>query len=567
MARPGDQTRSPHDQDELSAGVVRALAGADDVQLRGGLWFRGRGQLPVYAPHVFPLPHDNPASFRGAADGVALRLTGSDHALYRRVCPEDAAARLVFELLEQFRVESLAPRTMPGVSKNLRRRHELWSLTVHHSGLTATERGLVLYTVAQICRSRITGEPVIAETEDLIEATRGAVAKTLGADLRALRRHRGDQAAFAIHARRLAEAVAAMVTAPSSRAVARPDTDNSLLLLASLPDLSGQAGQDRSESSAGSATTVPRPPGYQVFTSGYDEERRIATLARPAELTDYRERLDARIACQGVSVMRLVRELATVLATPAPGRWEGGHEEGHIDGRRLAQLIASPAERALFRVRRNEQAADVLLTFLVDCSGSMAQHRETLAVITDVFARALDICGASCEILGFTTSTWNGGQCLRDWQRAGRPRNPGRLNERRHLVFKDAATPWRQARRDIAGLLKADLFREGMDGEAVSWAAGRASSQTARRRLLVVLSDGSPMDRATALANGEQYLDEHLTDVVAGLEDSADVEIYGLGFGLDLRPYYRYRLLAGDLEGTGYRVFREITRLFAQPGH
>jgi cobaltochelatase CobT len=325
---PEDQTHRPYDPDELPAGVVRALAGLDDVRLRGGLWFRGRGQLPVYAPHVFPLIGDDPGSFRGAADGVALRLIGSDHELYRRVCPEDAPACLVFELLEQFRVESMAPRTMPGVGRNLRRRHELWSLAVHHSGLTATERGLVLYTVAQICRSWITSEPVIAETEDLIEATRGTVAKILGAELRALRRHRGDQSEFAIHARVLAEAVAAMLTVPSSREVARQDADNSRLLLASLPDLSGQIGQDRGEPSTGSATAVPRPPGYQVFTSVYDEERRIATLARPDELTDYRERLDARIARQGVSVMRLVRQLTTVLAIPAPGRWEAVTRRG-----------------------------------------------------------------------------------------------------------------------------------------------------------------------------------------------------------------------------------------------
>ncbi|HLH59968.1 MAG TPA: hypothetical protein VKV33_12545 [Streptosporangiaceae bacterium] len=552
---------------ELAAAVVRATAGQAEVRIRGGRWFRGRDLLPVRAPSLFPLAGDDRGTLRGAADGVALRLTRSDGALHGSMVPPDPRARLIFELLEQFRVESLAPPAMPGVSRNLRRRHEQWSLALHHGGLTETASGLFLYTVMQVCRSRILAQAVVGETEDLIEATRAAVAADLGPGLLALRRHRTDQAAFARHARTLAEKVAAMLPAPGkgpARGDAGPDPGDLLTLLAG-PQVAPSPGGPDPGVAAG--RPVPsRSGGYQVFTAAYDEERHIASLARRAELTGYREHLDGLVGRQGISMTRLARELMAALAAPAPRGWAGGLEEGHIDGRRLARLIASPAERAVFRRERDEPVADALVTFLIDCSGSMTRHRERLAVLADVFARGLDTCGAECEILGFTTRAWHGGRALREWQRAGRPRHPGRLNERRHLIFKDAATPWRRARRDIAGLLKADVFREGIDGEAVAWAAARARSREARRRLLVVVSDGSPMDRATALGNGDEYLDEHLADVVAEIESRPGLEIYGLGVGLDLGPYYRRRRGLDGLDVLDDRVFAGIAGMFAWGG-
>jgi cobaltochelatase CobT len=262
-----------------------------------------------------------------------------------------------------------------------------------------------------------------------------------------------------------------------------------------------------------------------------------------------------------VNVARLARELGAVLAEPTRDGWDSGKEEGHIDGRVLAQLISSPTERRLFRTERVEPVTDALVTFLIDCSGSMREHGESVATVTDIFARAVEQAGARCEILGFTTGTWNGGRAKRDWMRAGRPAHPGRLNERCHLVFKDAATPWRRARADIAALLKPDLYREGIDGEAVAWACRRAEADEAGRRLLFVLSDGSPMDSATDLANDRNYLGNQLKDVVARQEQSGGVEVYGLGVDLDLSPYYRHSRVLDTAEGTGYRMFREILDL------
>ncbi|WP_051579754.1 cobaltochelatase CobT-related protein [Pseudonocardia acaciae] len=524
--------------EELCEAVVRALSG--DPGARGGLDVTDAG------------------SARGVADGRGLRLGLSDPELYGRLRPDGAVERLVFEMLEQFRVEACAPGAMPGLVRNLRHRHERWALASHHDGLTETARGLLLYTVAQVCRSRITGEPVVAETEDLIEATRAALAPRLGGDLAGLRRHRGDQALFARHARSVAAEVAGMLHGTEDE-----EQDEGASGLAVLLDQMPDLGHEAVGVAAGGAGRAVAPgSGYRVFTTAYDRERPAAGLVRAEVRGELRERLDGCVARRGVNLGRVVRELTAALAAPTPDGWDGGQEEGYLDGRALARLVSSPLDHRVFRLPRTEPAADALVTFLIDCSGSMKRHAEAVAVLVDVFARALDLAGARCEVLGFTTGAWHGGRARRDWLRAGRPRHPGRLNERLHLVFKDAETPWRRARRDIAALLKPDLFREGVDGEALAWAAARARSRDERRRLLFVLSDGSPADGATALANGERYLDRHLRHVVAGLERDGSLEVYGLGVGLDLSPYYRHRRALDTDSGPG--VFREVLDLVAR---
>jgi cobaltochelatase CobT len=307
--------------------------------------------------------------------------------------------------------------------------------------------------------------------------------------------------------------------------------------------------------------------GYRVFTTAYDRELRPATQIRETLLAEYRQRLDTRVAEQGLNIARLARQLKALLAVPARDDWASAQEEGLIDGRRLAQLVASPTERRLFRHELREPQADCVVAFLIDCSGSMRQHIESVALLVDVFARALDMAGVASEILGFTTGAWNGGRALRDWRRAGSPPHPGRLNEVAHLVFKDGDTPWRRARRSIAALLKAELFRESVDGEALAWAAARLAARGEARRLLIVVSDGCPMDGATQLANDEHYLDHHLQQVAAKIEPDGVVELAAIGVGLDLSPYYG-RCQAIDLDaGLGNRVFQEVLALIGRRGH
>lgn len=501
---------------------------------------------------------------------MALRLALSDAVLHKHLCPVDAVARMVFELLEQIRVEAMAPVDMPGLVRNLRHRHEQWALAYHQSGLTETAKGILIYTVAQVCRARVTAQPVVDATESVIETTRMALAPLLGHDLAGLRRHRADQAAYAQHALAIAHAVAqaiheARATDEDNEASDLDGEKDERKLFGLWMDFEGEPDDGVTAASSGRSRVLEEADdGYCVFTTAYDVEVRAATLVRAALLKEYRARLDRRIAAQGLNVARLVRQIKTVLAVDSRNEWEGSQEEGSIDGRRLSQLVASPTERRLFRIERQEPATDCVVSFLIDCSGSMRQHVETVAMLVDVFARALEQAGVSSEVLGFTTGAWNGGRALRDWQRARRPAHPGRLNEACHMVFKDAGTPWRRARPEIAALLKSDLFREGIDGEAVDWACARWQGRSEGRRLLIVISDGSPMDSATHLANDAHYLDHHLVEVVTRHEKQGDTEIYGVGVGLDLSPYYRRSLVIDTAAALRNEVFSEIVAMIAR---
>jgi len=555
--------------DDLCAAAIRALAGEGDLHFRGGLLHRDGSRLRLHGPHLHPDPEtDDFRSFRGAADGVALRLLHCDDEIHAGLCPEHPVARLVFELLEQFRVETHAEDSMPGVTSNLRHRHREWSLAFHRSGLTETAQGLLLYTVAQICRSRLTGEPVVAETEDLIESTRFALGRRLGGDLAGLRARRGDQRAFAVPALSIAHTVANMVAEAQSTAEdGRSESDEQATAhgqFSLLVDFDGDGEEVAPLATSGrSAALSAATDGYRVFTTAYDDEQPAASLVRPALLKSDRERLDREITDHGINVSRLARQLNALLAEPTRDGWDGGLEEGRIDGHRLAQLISAPQERRLFRAERVEPIPSALVTFLVDCSGSMKQHALSVAMLTDVFARALERAGAHSEILGFTTGAWNGGRARRDWLRAGRPRHPGRLNEARHLVFKDAESTWRRARPGIAALLKPDLYREGIDGEAVTWALGRSARREERRKLLIVVSDGSPMDSATNAANDQHYLDHHLREVVTRAERQASIEVYGVGVGLDLSPYYRHSRVVELSQSAANAPFGEVIDLVA----
>lgn len=559
--------------EELSVAAIRALAGERELHFRGRRLHRGTQRLPHFAPHLHPsLDQDDFASFRGAADGLALRLRHSDTALHTRLLPADAAERLVFDLLEQFRCEAQADAAHAGVVHNLRHRFEAWSAAFHRSGLTDTARGLLLYAVAQITRARITAEPVIEATEGLIESTRFALAPALGVPLAGLRRERHDQAAFAVHALAIAHSVGEMLRAsveddegpgrPAERD-AKPAPAFSLLLD---PDAELEDGIASVET-GDSRVLAGSPDGYRVYTRAFDREVAAATLLRAPVLAAHRERLDARVAAQGVNLPRLARALQALLAEPIEDGWDGAQEQGRIDGRRLAQLVAVPTERRLFRTERVAPRCDAALTVLVDCSGSMKAHAESVAMLSELLLRAAEMVGVRTELLGFSTGAWHGGRAMRQWQREGRPAHPGRLAETLHLVFKQSDDSWRRARRGVAALLEPTLFREGVDGEAVAWACERLRAQPVRQRLLLVVSDGCPMEGATQLANDAQYLDHHLREVVARQEAARHAEggvaIFGVGVGLDLSPYYG-RCQALDLAGPpGNAVFGELLQLLA----
>ncbi|WGS51646.1 cobalt chelatase [Paraburkholderia sp. D15] len=567
--------RRAEQRQNLCAAAARALTGDAQLHYRAGRLCRGLRPLPLHAPHLRTDPQaDDLASLRGAADAAALRVAHSDAALHASLSPSVSAEtveRLLFELFEQLRCEALAPPGMPGLAHNLRHRFEAWSRAFHHAGFADGHLGILLYTVAQIVWSRLTGWPVLEETEGLIEATRAAITPVLGVPLAALRRHRRDQRAFAAPALEFARLVGALMRDAREEAgmddSAPPEDDEAVRVMFALW-FDSEAGEQVDIGLAATGDSrVLRDAGqhYLAYTTRYDREFVPATRIRAELLAQYREQLDQRIAAQRINVPRLAYALKAALAVPRRDGWSFGEEQGRIDGRRLAQVITSPAERRVFLLDRYRPVADCVVSVLIDCSGSMRAHIEAVAVLVDVLARALDQAGVANEVLGFSTGAWNGGRARQDWLAGGRPAHPGRLNEIAHLVFKDAATSWRRARTPLAALLKADLFREGVDGEAVDWACTRLRARAEPRKILLVISDGSPMDSATAQVNDAYYLDNHLKQVVARNEAAGDVEVLGLGVGLDLSPYYRH-CVALDLSTPPDRaLFDEVVRLIGGP--
>ena len=552
--------------DALCAATLRALTGQAQLHFRGRQLYRADHRLPSFAPHLHPQTQtDDARSFRGAADGVALRLRYSDSALHLRLKPALPLARMVFDLLEQFRCASLVPDYLPGVRSNMLHRFDAWSLAFVRARLHESAQGILLLTVAQICHSRVTAEPVDESLTDLIEVTRFGLAPRIGVALAGLRRSRASQADYAEHALHIATTVAALVASEKeARAAPRqdiPDEDDEDAWLQLWVDFESSEEGGFAVAEAGRESTDAAYAPYRVFTTAYDKEVKAAGLVRAELLQTYRDNLDQHIAEAGISVALLARQLQALLAKPHNDDWDSGQESGRIDGRRLAQLIASPTERRLFRTEHQEPLTHCTVGFLVDCSGSMKQHIPALSVMIDLLVRAMELAGISSQVLGYTTGAWNGGRALRDWRKAGKPQDPGRLNELCHIVFKDNETPWRRARRDIAALLKPDIFRECIDGEALRWANQRLEHVTAERKILIVVSDGSPMDSATVLANDPRYLDRDLQTAATQIERGGRIRLIGVGVGLDMSPFYQRSLVIDAVNFPLRRSLQDILKL------
>ena len=607
------QVRRQQRLDALCAATLRALSARREVHTRGPHWYAGDTALPSFAPHLHPqavqvakplplafvaVPLDpdvagrlpqraavwpqsrdtaslpdaaTVTSFRGATDGIALRLRFSDAQLHRHLRPERAMARRVFDVLEQYRAESLVPAQWPGVRSNMSARFAAWSHAFVAARLHESAQGLLLLTVAHISRARVTAEPVDEALQDMLEATRFGLAPLIGHALAALRRCRHDQALYAQHALAIAQVVADLadsaLQASGKADKVSPDDKEEDAWLQIWVDF--EAGEENGFASALQARDAAQAQAhsYRVFSTRYDREVRVTELVRPAQLQELRSQLDLSVRTSGVSAARLARRLQAVLALPQIDGWESAQDSGYVDGRRLAQLVAKPDEHRVFRMPQRAPRADVALSLLLDCSGSMKQHMDKLAPMVDLLTRALDMAGVTTELLGYTTNTWNGGRLLRDWRRAGKPAQPGRLNELCHMVFKDSAQSWRRSKPGMAALLKADIFRECVDGEALRWAAERLRGQDAQRRILVVFSDGSPMDGATVLANDTHYLDRDLQHSARQLEREALIELCAVGLGLDLSAYFA-RSTVLDLENqTVAQALGDVLALLARSMH
>ncbi len=551
----------------LGGAMVRALTGNADLQWSGRTLYRGVDPVDLMAAHQSDAL-DTLADQRALLDGAALRLRFSDAALHAAHMPADDVERLVFELLEQCRCESLVPEGYAGLQRNLRERFERWATEFVASGLTETSLGILLFTIALTGWTRLTGVELDDSMADLMESTRAGLVPEIGTDLNAIRTHRTDQARFIPHAlaisRWVGQSVRGALEGSNASATHFKSRNGFALRLhfqseSTPPPPVAQIGENKTWQHAGQR--------YRIFTTAYDQDVEAASLIRPAVLSELRQQMDREIAATGFNIPRLARRLQQRLAMPERDGWNFQQEDGYVDGRRLSQLICDPLDREIFQRERNAPMVNCAVTLLLDCSGSMKTHAQSTSLLADVIGRALTMAGVDTEILGFTTSSWTGGRAMKDWLRAGRPEAPGRLNEQLHLVFKSAATPWRRARPAIAALRRHELYREGIDGEAVDWAAQRLMRWPAQRRILLVISDGCPMDSATHQANDTHYLDQHLKQTVTRIERTGAITICGLGVGLDLGCFYRRRLAIDLRDGVDDSLLMSVVDLLSSPRH
>ena len=565
MSGDARTTRRREHLRDLADAALRAGTGRPGLHHRGEDLWDGSRRLPAPAVHLHPDEDATLTSLRGIADSVWLRMTLSDARAHEARRPSDPAARTVFDMLEQLRVESLVPDLAPGARRNMAARFADWSREFLASGLVETQLGLMIFALAHTARSRILAVPVPPELEDTLEHIRFAMAKRIGPPLRRLRHLTGDQAAFAEPALELAAVAAELAgEAVAQDEAARGGHTGGTPRFALFEREDDVTDDEQGPVPAGSSRTFRDAGGrYRVFTTAYDETLPVGELVRAPVLRRLRLDLDTAVAQRGLDPHGLARRLERMLATPAVDGWDSGQEEGRLDGSRLAQLVAAPSTTHVFRTDRVVPVPAVALTVLLDCSGSMRTHRLAVATAVDVLARAGGIAGIPVEVLGFTTASWAGGRARKDWARAGSPPGAGRVAERRHMILLPAEGGYRRGRTGLAGLLRNDLYKEGLDGEALDWACARTRGRDAQRRFVVVVSDGSPSETATAQAADEDYLGAHLRRVVDRWAADGRVTVCGLGVGLDLSLFYdRYRTV-DPADGGAHTILAGICKLLA----
>jgi cobaltochelatase CobT len=549
------------------------------------------------------------AEARGAADSVALRLRYHDPRLHARIAPADVDARAVFDALETARVEALGARSMGGVRENLSR---LTDARIRGDAIvrarTAEEVPLAT-AVGLMARERLTGDAAPKAALNGLKLIAPWIEDKAAAELDALALTLDDQASFAKLSRRLLEDLelapaeeplddnadeggedeegegggaedsaedsadetsgAADVEARGEEAEDGSAEDSSAEEMEA-GDEGTTSGDELNESmfaSAGRRNWEASPEtNYKAFTTRFDEIVEAQELCDEDELGRLRAYLDQQLGSLQNVVTRLANRLQRRLLAQQARSWEFDQEEGLLDAARLARVVVSPAHSLSYKIERDTEFKDTVVSLLIDNSGSMRGRPIAIAAIcADILARTLERCGVATEILGFTTRGWKGGQSREAWLAAGRPANPGRLNDLRHIVYKRADDPYRRARRNLGLMMREGLLKENIDGEALLWAHNRLIARPEERRILMVISDGAPVDDSTASANGGTYLEKHLRQVIDWIERKSPVELIAIGIGHDVTRYYERAVTIMDADQLAGAMVDQLAMLFESP--
>ena len=583
---------------DATAATARALSENPNLVVNFKSGNPGAGDNTVFINR--PSSEDEDAQidrFRGQADAAALWLRYHDDELPE---PGDAQGLALFRALEATRCECLGARSFEGVAKNLRSHFCYQYARSPLSGAADAQSQQLAIAVVLFAREILAGLAPPAQAVEAFAPWRQMLLPHLE-HFQAMAESLQEQTDFARHAGKLLVTLGFPETESDAVEANRPPAEvqsNSLNEYSDAPEETGGdtapwashgalqessastalPGDDEQQPGEDGAVEFPdrfadrrlaRSPGYTVFTTEFDETVDAGSLYKRRELIRLRTQLDDHIDKLGNIVGRLSSRLQRRLLAKQNRGWEFDLEEGVLDSSRLSRVIINPLNTLSFKREKEIKLHDTVVSCLIDNSGSMRGRPILLAAITaDMVARTLERCGVKVEILGFTTRAWKGGHARTRWLAAGQPSQPGRLNDLRHIIYKSADTPWRRARLGLGLMLREGLLKENIDGEALAWAYRRLCSRLERRKILIVVSDGAPVDDAALSANRGSILKQHLRQVIAEIEDSAQVELSAIGIGHDVTRYYRRALKLVDADQLGGALTNELVELLdPTPGY
>ncbi len=581
--------------------AVRSLAGEPELEVAFSAEQPGvkglKARLPLPSRN---LPPNEVAIVRGAGDACALKLAYHEERIHNQLRPHSAEASLVFEAAEQARVEAIGALTMRGVKANLAANvaarcnaHGLAKAHLRSEVPIADVLGLIV-------RERLTGEAPPEDARRAVDLWRSFIEENAASDLVRLEGALRDQRAFGKITRailkdlNLADDIADPEdsggedeskpdTQPdegSEGADAQPSEGSE----AELGESEGETDDDTvefdaertpelsdTESKEGLRPWRPEIPfssqdqwDYRIFTRQFDETTKAEELCDAEELTRLRNFLDQQLQPVQGLVSRLANKLQRLLLAQQNRSWEFDLEEGILDPARLSRVVIDPLHPLAFKHERDMQFRDTVVTLLLDNSGSMRGRPIMVAAMcADILARTLERCAVKVEILGFTTRAWKGGQARERWIADSKPAHPGRLNDLRHIIYKSADTPWRRTKRNLGLMMREGLLKENIDGEALIWAYQRLIARPEQRRILMVISDGAPVDDSTLSVNAGNYLERHLRQVIGEIEAKSPVEIVAIGIGHDVTRYYKHAVTIVDAEQLGGAMTEQLMALFA----
>jgi cobaltochelatase CobT len=568
----------------------------------------GKARLPEPARK---LTRKDAAIVRGHADSIALRLACHDPKLHRKLAPGNQQARAVFEAMEQARVEAIGSMRMAGVAKNLNAMLDDHFHRGKYDEITDRADAPLADALAMMVRERLTGQAPPAAARRIVDLWRPVLEEKVGHRLDQLQSLTEDQAKFG-------ESIQDVLTALelSDERIAEPNeddeeeeekeggekgqsgqeaeadkdesddmsadqsqspsddvsSDNAIdaSQLASSEDYDeGDMGEEDTPGDASRPNArshnEPKGPEYHAFAPKFDEVISADELCDAEELARLRSYLDKQLAHLQHVVARLANRLQRRLMAQQNRAWDFDLEEGTLDPARLSRVVTDPFHPLSFMHEKEATFRDTVVTLLLDNSGSMRGRPITVAATcADILARTLERCGVKVEILGFTTRAWKGGQSREAWLAAGKPANPGRLNDLRHIIYKSADAPWRRARKNLGLMMREGLLKENIDGEALDWAHKRLLGRSEQRKILMMISDGAPVDDSTLSVNSGNYLERHLRWIIEEIETRSPVELIAIGIGHDVTRYYRRAVTIVDAEELGGAITEKLAELFSE---